>query len=300
MPPLTPTPATIRPFASAAAFEAWLAEHHATAAELWLQIYKKGSGTPTVTYAEALDVALCYGWIDGQKQTFDEASFLQRFTPRRARSKWSQVNTRHVERLAAAGRLRPPGLREIEAAKADGRWAEAYAPASQMTVPDDLLAAIEADPAALATFRALGKQNLYALGYRTRTAKKAETRERRIREFVAMLARGETLYPEPRLAARSSAPASDVKRPAGRAPASDVKRPAARSSAPAPEGKRPAGRAPASAVKRPAERPRAPASAVKRPAAPPPEGKRPADRSRAPASDAQRPPAGRAPRRPKK
>ncbi len=196
MAPVVPDPKRIRSFKNAAAFETWLAKNHARESELWLQIHKKDSGLPTVTYPEALDAALCWGWIDGLKKSFDQSSFLQRFTPRRPKSVWSQVNRRHVARLIAAGRMTENGQRHIDAAKADGRWDSAYAPASQMTIPDDLAAAIRADRKALATFNALSKQNLYALAYRTRSVKTASARAAKIERFVAMLARGETLYPQ--------------------------------------------------------------------------------------------------------
>ena len=144
--------------------------NHARETEIWLKIHKKGSGLPTVTNAQALDVALCWGWIDGIRKSFDERSFLQRYTPRRARSIWSQINRDHVARLTAAGRMTPHGQRQVDAAKADGRWDAAYAPirsASEATIPEDLRAAIEANPRARKTFRTLGRQNLFALAFRT-------------------------------------------------------------------------------------------------------------------------------------
>jgi uncharacterized protein YdeI (YjbR/CyaY-like superfamily) len=196
MAPVVPHPQRTRSFANAAAFEAWLSKHHERETELWLKIHKKGSGLPTVTYAEALDVALCWGWIDGLKKSFDETSFLQRFTPRKAKSVWSQINREHVARLVAAGRMTKHGQRHVDAAKADGRWDAAYAPPSQTRVPDDLLAAIRAVPKALATFEKLTRQNVYALAHRTTTVKTAATRAARIERFVAMLARGETIHPQ--------------------------------------------------------------------------------------------------------
>ncbi len=196
MAPVVPDPTRVRSFKNAAAFETWLGKNHAREAELWLKIHKKDSGLPTVTYAEALDVALCWGWIDGLKKSFDESSFLQRFTPRKPKSVWSQVNRRHVARLISAARMTEHGQRQIEAAKADGRWDSAYAPASQMTIPDDLAAAIRADREALATFQALSKQNLFALAIRTRSVKTASARAAKIARFVAMLARGEMIYPQ--------------------------------------------------------------------------------------------------------
>jgi uncharacterized protein YdeI (YjbR/CyaY-like superfamily) len=164
--------------------------------ELWLKIHKKDSGLATVTYAEALDVALCWGWIDGLKKGWDERSFLQRFTPRRPKSVWSQINRRHVARLVAAGRMTPHGQRHVDAARADGRWDAAYAPIREMTIPDDLASAIRAVPKALATFERLSKQNVFALAYRTRSVKTASARAAKIERFVAMLARGETILPQ--------------------------------------------------------------------------------------------------------
>lgn len=192
---VTPDPARIRPFEDAAAFDAWLAKNHATEPELWLRNYKKGSGIATITHAEAVRVALGWGWIDGLRKGFDEVSFLQRFTPRRPRSIWSQVNRDQAERLIAEGKMHPPGLAEVDKAKSDGRWDAAYAPGRAMTVPDDLMAAIHADPAALAMFNTLNRQNVFALAFRVGNVKRAETRQRKIADFVAMLARGETLYP---------------------------------------------------------------------------------------------------------
>ncbi len=195
MTPIIPDPARIRAFATAADFEAWVVAHHATERELYLRIYKKGSGEPTVTYAEALDVALCWGWIDGLKKSYDAASFLQRFTPRGPKSVWSQVNREHVARLVAAGRMQPQGQAHVDAAKADGRWEAAYGRVRDMTVPDDLREAIEANPAALATFGTLDRANLFALAWRVHTLKTAAGRAKRIAAFVEMLARGETLHP---------------------------------------------------------------------------------------------------------
>ena len=180
MPPVPVDPRSVCSFANAAELEGWLGEHHARRAELWLKIHKKGSGMPSVTYAEALDVALAWGWIDGLKKSFDELSFLQRFTPRRAKSGWSQRNREHVDRLTKAGRMRASGLAEVEAAKADGRWAAAYAPPSAATYPADLVAAIEAVPAARATFARLDSVNRYALIYRLGRLKTEAGRARAI------------------------------------------------------------------------------------------------------------------------
>jgi uncharacterized protein YdeI (YjbR/CyaY-like superfamily) len=199
MAPVIPNPKKIRSFRTQAAFEAWLAANHAGEMELWLKIHKKDSGAPTVTHAQALEVALCWGWIDGIRKGFDERSFLQRFTPRKAKSIWSQVNKGHVARLTSAGRMTPHGQRHIDAAKADGRWAAAYAPmrtATVATIPDDLRAAIEANARARRKLRTLGRQNLFALTFRTNNMKTPAGRARKIADLVAMLARGETIVPE--------------------------------------------------------------------------------------------------------
>jgi uncharacterized protein YdeI (YjbR/CyaY-like superfamily) len=199
MAPVVPDPKKIKVFISEAAFEAWLRANHAREIEIWVRIYKKGAGKRTVTNAQALDVALCWGWIDGIRKRFDDESFLQRYSPRRARSIWSQINRDHVGRLTTAGRMKPPGQRQIDAARADGRWAAAYAPiraATAASIPDDLRAAIEADPRASKTFQTLGRQNLFALGFRTNNMKTPAGRARKIASLVAMLARGETIVPE--------------------------------------------------------------------------------------------------------
>ena len=199
MAPIVPDPKKIKSFRTEAAFAAWMKANHARETELWLKIHKKGSGLPTVTNAQALDVALCWGWIDGIRKSFDEQSFLQRYTPRRTRSIWSQINRDHVARLTATGRMTPHGQRQVDAAKADGRWDAAYAPirsANEATIPADLRAAIEANPRARTTFRTLGRQNLFALAFRTNAMKTPAGRARKIAELVAMLARGETIVPE--------------------------------------------------------------------------------------------------------
>ncbi|WP_437979587.1 YdeI/OmpD-associated family protein [Sorangium sp. So ce117] len=199
MAPIIPNPDKIKSFPTEAAFEAWMAANHARETELWLKIHKKDSGMPTVTYAQALDVALCWGWIDGIRKSFDEVSFLQRYTPRKARSVWSEINTDHIARLTAAGRMTPHGQRQVDAAKADGRWEAAYAPirrATEATVPDDLRAAIEANPRARKTFQTLGRQNLFALAFRMNNIKTPAGRAKKIDTLVAMLARGETIVPE--------------------------------------------------------------------------------------------------------
>ena len=182
-------------FASQAAWREWLEAQHASSKGLWLKIAKKGSGADTVSYAEALDVALCYGWIDGQKDAFDARWWLQRFTPRGRRSKWSKINCAKATALIEAGRMRPAGLREVERAKADGRWEAAYDSPSNLTVPQDLADALEANPEAKAFFATLNRTNRYAILYRLHDAKRPGTRAQRIKKFVAMLGRGEALYP---------------------------------------------------------------------------------------------------------
>jgi uncharacterized protein YdeI (YjbR/CyaY-like superfamily) len=192
-------PKKIRSFRTEKAFEAWLAKNHDRETELWLRIYKKGSGVPTVTYAQALDVVLCWGWIDGIRKALDESSFLQRYSPRKAKSVWSQINRDHVVRLIAAGRMTPHGQRHVDAAQSDGRWGAAYAPmrsVTEATLPDDLRASIEASPRARETFRTLGRQNLFALAFRMSNMKTPAGRARKIAALVAMLERGETIVPE--------------------------------------------------------------------------------------------------------
>jgi uncharacterized protein YdeI (YjbR/CyaY-like superfamily) len=199
MAPVVPNPKNIRAFKNEAAFENWMRANHARETEIWVRLYKKGSGKPTVTNAQALDVALCWGWIDGIRKAFDEESFLQRYSPRRPKSIWSQINREHVARLTAAARMKHPGQQQIDAAKKDGRWDAAYAPmraATQATMPDDLRAAIDANPRARHTFRTLGRANLFALAFRTNNMKTPAGRARKIASLVAMLARGETIVAE--------------------------------------------------------------------------------------------------------
>jgi uncharacterized protein YdeI (YjbR/CyaY-like superfamily) len=193
--PKLPDDLPVLPFADATAFEAWVISN-ATAKGLWLKVAKKDSGIASVTYAEALDVALCHGWIDGQKRGFDTAYFLQRFTPRRPKGLWSKINIGHVERLIAAGRMREGGLREIEAAKADGRWEAAYDGAATMAVPPELAQALALAKhrKAKAFFETLDATNRYAVCWRVQTAKKAETKAKRVETLVAMLARGEKIH----------------------------------------------------------------------------------------------------------
>lgn len=182
--------------ADAEALRAWLAKHHATSAGVWLALTKKGGAVTALTWQQAVDQALCFGWIDGQARKGDREISWIRFTPRRPRSAWSQRNVENVARLEEQGRMLPPGRAAVQAAKADGRWAAAYAPASEAEVPADLMAAIAADPAAQAMFDVLTKANRFALIHRVNSVKRAQTRERKISEFVAMLARRETIYPQ--------------------------------------------------------------------------------------------------------
>jgi len=202
---IVPDPKRIKTFRTSAAFAAWMSANHDKQPELWLKIHKKASGLPTVTAAEALDVALCWGWIDAIRKSFDDRSFLQRYCPRGGKSMWSQINRGNVERLTAAGRMTPHGQRHVDAAKADGRWDAAYAPirsATEATVPADLRAAIDANPRARKTFRTLGRLNLFALAFRTNHMKTPAGRARKIASLVDMLARGETIVPERRPAAK--------------------------------------------------------------------------------------------------
>ena len=189
----------IRPFKSGKALEAWMRANHGKAPELWLKIHKKDSGLPSVTQAEALDVMLCWGWIDGLRKPCDEKSYLQRYTPRRAKSIWSQVNREHVARLTAAGRMQPRGQAQIDAAKQDGRWDAAYAPiraTSADNMPPDLMKAIRKNAKAMKTFKALNRANLFSLRFRTNNMKTPEGRARKIATLVAMLARGATIIPQ--------------------------------------------------------------------------------------------------------
>jgi uncharacterized protein YdeI (YjbR/CyaY-like superfamily) len=197
--PVIPDPKKIKAFRTEAAFEAWLRRNHSRETELWIRIYKKASRVPSITPAQALDVALCWGWIDGLRKSLDQESFLQRYSPRRPKSLWSQINREHVARLTGAGRMTPHGQRQVDAAKVDGRWEAAYAPirsASAAGIPDDLRAAIEASPRALETFNTLGRMNLFALAFRTNNMKTTAGRARKIAQLVAMLERGETIIPE--------------------------------------------------------------------------------------------------------
>ena len=203
-------PRRTKTFASEAAFEKWLAAHHDTEREVWVRMHKKSSGLPSVTPAQALDVALCWGWIDGLRKGLDERSFLQRYSPRGPRSTWSQINREHVARLVAAGRMTPHGQRQVDAAKADGRWDAAYAPlrtVSLDSLPADLRAAIEASPRARRMLATLNKPNLFTLAFRTTAAKTPDARAR-IAALVAMLASGRTPVPNVRNPSRYKRPAT--------------------------------------------------------------------------------------------
>jgi uncharacterized protein YdeI (YjbR/CyaY-like superfamily) len=184
----------VRAFTSTVAARQWLARHHREAAGVWVKIAKKGTGHESVTYAEFLDEALCVGWIDGQKRSYDDEWFLQRFTPRTARSPWSRRNTEHVARLTEQGRMLPAGQAAVDSARADGRWDAAYAGPATIEVPPDLQTALDGEPAAKAFFATLTSQDRFAILYRIGAVKRAATRERKIEQYVAMLARGETLH----------------------------------------------------------------------------------------------------------
>jgi uncharacterized protein YdeI (YjbR/CyaY-like superfamily) len=181
-------------FRSEREFREWLAKEHRRADGVVLRIYKKGSGVASITYAEALDQALCFGWIDGQKMPLDQKAWLQKFSPRRSKSKWSKKNTEHVERLLRIGQMTAAGLEEVEAAKADGRWAAAYDSPANATLPPDFVQELDRSPKAKAFFSSLSKANLYAIAYRLQTAKRPETKTKRIKLVIEMLSRGEKFH----------------------------------------------------------------------------------------------------------
>lgn len=181
-------------FETAETFETWLEKNHASSTGIWLKIFKKNSGVQTISYAQALDEALCFGWIDGQKKSFDEKAFLQKFCPRRPKSIWSKINIGHVERLSEAKRMRPAGMKAVDQAKEDGRWAQAYDSPSKMTIPDDFLTALSKNKKAGLFFKTLNKANLFAIGFRLQTAKKQETRDKRMKDIIDMLSRGEKFH----------------------------------------------------------------------------------------------------------
>ncbi len=181
-------------FRSAAEWERWLTDNHARSEGVWIKIAKKATGIDSVRYPEVLESALCFGWIDGQRLALDEERFLQRFTPRRKRSRWSRINRDTAERLIAEGRMRPAGLSEVERARSDGRWQAAYAGPKASALPDDLLGELEARPEAKESFEGLSSQNRYAILYRLEEAKRPETRARRLAKFIAMLEAGESIH----------------------------------------------------------------------------------------------------------
>ena len=182
------------PFSSAVVWEQWLEQNHEVANGIWLQFYKKNSGIASVNYAEALDVALCYGWIDGQSKSIDELSYKQHFTPRRPRSIWSKRNIGHIARLTEEGRMKPAGIKQAEAAKADGRWEQAYDSPGNMILPDDFIAELSKNKSASGFYDSLNKTNKYAICWRIQTARKPETREKRMKEILEMLERKEKFH----------------------------------------------------------------------------------------------------------
>jgi len=192
---MPPDPLPVMTFESTDAWDTWLAAHHADSPGLWLKIAKKGAAGRTVSYSDALDVALCHGWIDGQKGRHDDEYWLQRFTPRKPGGNWSKINTDRAAALIASGRMRPAGLSEVERARADGRWEQAYESQSRMTVPEDLARALAANERARAFFATLDSANRYAILYRIGTAKKPETRAKRIDTFVTMLSEHKKIHP---------------------------------------------------------------------------------------------------------
>jgi len=191
----TNTDIPILPFESQKDWAAWLAKNHATSSGVWLKLARKASGIKSVSYDEALELALCYGWIDGQRKSHDETSFLQKFTPRGPRSIWSKINTEKAQRLIESGKMEPAGLKAVESARQDGRWDAAYAPQSKAVAPDDLQIALDRNAKAKAFFTTLDSRNRYAILHRIHTAKKAETRAKRIEQFVRMLEKKEKIYP---------------------------------------------------------------------------------------------------------
>jgi uncharacterized protein YdeI (YjbR/CyaY-like superfamily) len=186
---------TVQSFTNQKAWVAWLDKNHATSTGIWLKLAKKMSGIQSVTYDEAIEVALCYGWIDGQRRSYNESSYLQKFTPRVSRSIWSKINTEKALQLIQSGRMKPAGLKAVESAKQDGRWDAAYAPQSKAAVPEDLQVELDRNKKAKAFFATLDSRNRYAILHRIHNAKKAETRVRRIEQFIRMLEKKEKIYP---------------------------------------------------------------------------------------------------------
>ena len=196
MAPIQVDPARTREFSDAASFAKWLEQHHDSADEVWVRIFKVGSGLPSITPKEAIDICLCWGWIDAVRKRLDQTSYLQRYTPRGRKSIWSKVNVGNVERLISEGRMTPHGMAHVDAAKADGRWDRAYGGSKDLVLPAELVAAIEAEPVAKAMLDKLSAQNRFALAFRIHNLKTEAGRKKKIAEFVAMLARGETIYPQ--------------------------------------------------------------------------------------------------------
>ncbi|PBQ33727.1 bacteriocin-protection protein, YdeI/OmpD-associated family [Sphingobacteriaceae bacterium] len=181
-------------FKTTKTFESWLEKNHENSAGLWLKVYKKDSGQKTISYAEALEVALCYGWIDAQKKSYDEVAWLQKFCPRKTKSIWSKINTEHVERLTREGRMKAAGIKAVEQAKAGGSWAKAYDSPGKSTIPEDFLKELHKNKKAETFFKTLNKTNLFSISFRLQTAKKEETRNKRMKEIILMLAKGEKFH----------------------------------------------------------------------------------------------------------
>ncbi len=211
MPPFRVDPKRLFEFEDERSFAAWLGTHWDTETEVWIKIHKIRSGRASITPVEAIDVVLCWGWIDGLRKGFDDQSFLQRYTPRGKKSVWSQVNVANVARLTKAGRMKPPGLAQVAAAKADGRWAKAYS-MTKTEPPADLLAAVRAEPKALAMYETLTSQNRFSLTFRTLGMKTEAGRKKKIATFVAMLMKGETIYPNGKVASGPARKAVRAKR----------------------------------------------------------------------------------------
>jgi len=197
VPAVVVNPRSVRAFATEKAFEAWLKQNHASASELWLKIYKKASGKPSIDWSQAVDVALCWGWIDGIRKPLDDEAYLQRFTPRKATSRWSQINRERVARLVETKRMTAHGLKHVDAAKADGRWDQAYPSAKSSQMPEDFVAVVSKNRRALRTYEALTKQYTFAIAYRLFHLKSAERRSQKIEEMVARLAAGELPFAKP-------------------------------------------------------------------------------------------------------
>lgn len=189
-------PAKVHEFKDAQAFYKWLGKHHASETEVWIKIHKVGSGLKSITPKEAIDVALCWGWIDAIRKAFDDTSYLQRYTPRGKKSIWSQINVANVARLVEEGRMTEHGLKQVELAKADGRWDRAYGSGKEMVIPDDLLAALKAEPKAMKTLAQLNAQNRFAIAFRLHNMKTEAGRKKKIAAFVEMLKKGETIHPQ--------------------------------------------------------------------------------------------------------